>query len=104
MGGSIFAAGPERAARCRAQQAPPRVAFCITGAARSFASPLVLAALRNNLVAPLAGTDPAGGGSRFFLSLKASDSPKSGVYGVSFGRHVSSIGPLVEVCRPNAPP
>ena len=53
---------------------PPRVAFCIAGAARAFASPLVLESLRTNLVAPLAGPDAAASGSRLFLSLKVSDS------------------------------
>ena len=60
-----------------------------------FASPLVLTALRSSLIMPLAGRDPAKHGSRLFLSLKASDSAKSGVFGVSFGQHSSRIDPLV---------
>ena len=73
---------------------PPRVAFCFAGAARAFAAPLVLEALRNNVVAPLAGLQPRRSGTRLFLSLKLADSAKR-ISGVSFGQHVSPLTPLV---------
>ena len=102
---TLFADAARRAQRCEptadatttaiSKNAPPRVAFCIAGAARSFAAPLVLESLRANLVTPLAGTTPESSGSSLFLSLKVADSAKSGVYGVSFGQHVSRVGPLM---------
>ena len=64
---TITADGHSAARRCskqsplnRQQPQPPRVAFCLAGAARAFSSPLVLSALRANLIAPLAGIDPEG--------------------------------------------
>ena len=61
------------AARCSANAAnAPRVAFCVAGAARSFATPLVLHMLRHNLYGALAGAP----GSKLFLQLKQLDSDK----------------------------
>ena len=56
-----------------AGEAPPSVAFCIAGAARSFATPLVQTYMRYNLVGPTAGDKSA---SRIFLHLKLRDSQK----------------------------
>jgi hypothetical protein len=98
--GAVGAGGAAAATRCEtnagtvSSSSPPRVAFCIAGAARSFGSPLVLSALRFNLVTPLAGNDPVRGGSRLFLSLKTSDSAKS-IAGVSFGQHRGQAAPLL---------
>ena len=72
-------------ARCddRAAEAP-RVAFCVTGAARSFATPLVLTMLRHNLFGALGAAE----GSRFFLQLKRYDSDKLSVKSsTNFPRH-----------------
>ena len=55
--------------RCNRQRDMPRVAFCIAGAARSFATPLVLAMLRHRLLASHTA-------SRLFLQLKTEDSDK----------------------------
>ena len=79
--------------RMDAPLAPPRCAFCIAGAARSFASPLVLEALRANFLEPIAGSNFVTTGSRVFLSLKVADSSKR-ITGVAFDRHHSSIAPL----------
>ena len=54
--------------------AEPRIAFCIAGAARSFATPLVLRMLRTHFIDALAGGNLAS--SRIFLMLKTGDSPK----------------------------
>ena len=65
---------------------PPRLALCVAGAARGFTSPLVLDALRRNLLEPLAGRSPAATGTRLFLSLKIADSAKR-AGGVAFHQH-----------------
>ena len=78
----------ESASKCRhASAPPPRIAFCIGGAARSFATPLVLTLLRHNLVAALGGSNE----SRLFLQLKAVDSDKLQMSGTtSFWKHNES--------------
>ena len=100
---TVTADGLSAARRCSQQPStrkqphgqPPRVAFCLSGAARAFSSPLVLSALRANLIAPLAGADPEASGSKLFLSLKLSDSAKANVGGVSFGQHKTQAAPLL---------
>lgn len=59
-------------ATCDASQHPPRVAVCISGTARTFATPLVLEKLHRNFVRQL-GDEPA----RLFLHIKSADSGKS---------------------------
>ena len=54
------------------ESSPPHVAFCVTGAARTFATPLVLTMLRHNLFGALGGAPS----SRVFLQLKQLDSDK----------------------------
>ena len=76
-------------ARCTESTArAPRIAYCVAGAARSFATPLVLTMLRHNLYRVLGGDAE---GSRFFLQLKQLDSDKlvTGVMrsSTSFRRH-----------------
>ena len=83
---------------------PPRVAFCLAGAARAFASPLLLSALRANLISPIAGRDVAEHGSRMFLSLKLADSAKRNVAGVSFGQHRSQAEPLLDALTGRSAP
>ena len=68
-------------ARCeRERDRPPRVAFCIAGAARGFATHLMQNMLRLYLVKMLAPLGAAGG-SRIFLQLKPSDSDKLAGWG-----------------------
>jgi len=52
---------------------PPAVAFCISGAARTFTTPLVLTAVRYNLLNAFSASSD----SRVFLSLKVLDSDKN---------------------------
>ena len=79
----------ESAAQCESEKdrgrQPPSVAFCITGAARSFPTRLVLSMLQSNLFTAL-GAAPR---SRFFLQLKVNDSDKLaiGTASTSFHRH-----------------
>ena len=56
-----------------ANRTAPRVAFCIAGAARSFAAPLVQKALRQHLIQAYGGDRTA---SRVFFLLKTRDSDK----------------------------
>ena len=56
--------------------APPKVAFCFAGAARTFATPLLLRSHHEHLIKPLAGPHGAAHGSRAFLYLKLADSSK----------------------------
>lgn len=51
---------------------PPAVAFCISGAARTFTTPLILTAVRYNLLKAFSASSD----SRVFLSLKVLDSDK----------------------------
>ena len=74
--------------------AKPLSAVCFAGAARSFASPLVISSLQHNLVEPLAGSN-----ARLFLSLKTADSKKTNVAGVGFAQHRSQANPLITVLR-----
>ena len=60
------------AAQCAGQDGAPHVAFCVAGAARSFATPLVLTMLEHNLHTAFGGAPS----SRFFLQLKQVDSDK----------------------------
>ena len=101
-----FISARANASKCERGGAAPSTAFCISGAARSFSSPLVLAALRANWVQPLAGDPPSGGGtagarvgrhgSRLFLHLKVSDSGKFTLNaGTRFHRHTTSIESLL---------
>jgi hypothetical protein len=67
----------------------PRVAFCIAGAARGFATPLVHEMLRHNFVRMLA-PNPSRSGSRAFVLLKTADSSKLNDWGngnVQFAAH-----------------
>ena len=72
----IHARALESASQCDNASAsdspPPTVAYCIGGSARSFATPLLLALLRSNLLAALGGSNA----SRVFLQLKVGDSDK----------------------------
>lgn len=72
--------------RCtRASQPAPAVAFCIAGAARSFATPLVQTHLQHNLISSFGGSIT---NSRVFLHLKLLDSGKTvRTAGQSFGQH-----------------
>lgn len=64
-------------AACRSSPtSPPRVAFCVAGVARTFATPLVLESMRRHLVEALAGARAARDGSRLFIQLKLGDAPK----------------------------
>lgn len=66
--------GRANAARCaNASGTPPNVAFVIAGAARTFATPLILEGLRWHMVEALAAPSAH---SRLFLHLKVADSPK----------------------------
>ena len=67
--------GQAASARCAGASNPPRVAVCISGAARTFATPLLLAGLRHNFLAPLVNHASA---ARVFLYLKSADSAKRG--------------------------
>ena len=72
--------GDTAARRCdnttsNSRRQPPRTAFCIAGAARTFTVPLVQAALWHHLVRAFTGGD-ATGGSRVFFHLKTADSDK----------------------------
>lgn len=55
---------------------PPAVAFCVAGAARSFATPVVQMHLQHNLIRPSVGSDLSSTASRLFLQLKLLDSRK----------------------------
>lgn len=108
---SIADAGFAAAERCERQpgkrtipSSAPRTAFCLSGAARAFSSPLVLTALRANLIVPLAGQRAATSGSRLFLSLKLSDSAKHNVGGVSFGQHHAQAAPLLDALTGRSAP
>lgn len=96
----LRAAGRARASRCgsaheEGRLPPPRVAFCIAGSARGFATPLVHEMLRTNLVSSLASLAPGAGrerrqGSRAFVLLKTADSSKLSRWGngdVNFEAH-----------------
>ena len=63
-----------------AAAAPPRVAVCITGSARSFASPLLLASLRHNLIAPLTLGGSAAVPAALFALLKTGDTDKGDMH------------------------
>ena len=81
---------------------PPRVAFCVAGAARSFATRLAQETLRSFVIDPLA-PQGADGGSRIFLQLKTLDSDKLanvGDFHVRFHKH---IGPLSSLDTPPLP-
>lgn len=63
-------AGPHNTSR-------PNVAFCIAGAARTFATPLIQDGIRANFFGQLSG----GGHDRFFILIKTDDSTKIGMSG-----------------------
>ena len=75
----IASAGERTAAQCRdnTSATPPRVAVCVTGAARTFASRIMLSSLRHHLLEPLCNGNKSG--SALFLYLKTRDSDKNGV-------------------------
>ena len=65
--------GDSAVGRCRNQtEAAPRVAFCVAGSARGFATPLGLASLQHHLIRPLAPHRH----TKAFVLLKSSDSDK----------------------------
>ena len=66
--------GAHAARRCaqHRKRAAPLTAFCIAGAARSFAAPLVQSSLRHHLVGAFGGAV----GSRVFFLLKSDDNAK----------------------------
>ena len=73
---------------------PPELAVCIAGAARSFASPLLLAALRRNFL------EAFGARARLFVQLKLVDTPKvEGVQRLSFGSHHGDAAKLFAALR-----
>ena len=75
---AIRASGSAAAAACSggsgATRSPPRVAFCFAGAARTFATPLMLESHLHLLVRPLVVDE--GPPHAAFCYLKLSDSPK----------------------------
>ena len=78
------------AARC-VHARRPLAAMCIAGAARTFSAPLVLAALRYNLIEAL-GCDV-----RLFVQLKTSDTAKiAGVQRITFAAHRVEATTLAE--------
>ena len=83
--------------RCSAARdgPPPHTAVCIAGAARAFATPLLLAALRHNLLAAL-GTSRV----RLFVQLKLSDTEKvAGINRVVFRPHTAQLATLRSALR-----
>ena len=75
-------------ARCENEttRTAPKVALCVAGSARSFATPVVLTHLYHNLLVPLAGDRPER--VRLFLHLKLNDSEKiAGLAGQRFHSH-----------------
>ena len=94
---SIASAGAAAATSCANSTSTraPTVAFLIAGAARTFATPLMLASLRHLLVHPLSPErQPA-----LFLYLKTADSDKDGraehADSVSFAARTVGIQPLM---------
>lgn len=69
----------------RHQRRPPRVAVCIAGSARAFASPLALAGFRYNVF------DALGTSARAFLHLKTGDSPKWDGWMGQFSAHHEAV-------------
>lgn len=68
MGVSACESGERNANLCRQTSEPaPQVAFCISGVARSFSTPLVLEAFRRHLFDALAGPNTH---HRLFVQLK----------------------------------
>ena len=88
-------------ARCtnRSTETPPRVAFCIAGAARGFSTRLVQMTLKHYLVDQLA----PGHSGVVFLQLKVSDTNKlngAGDYGIHFEQHRNSLSNLLATIGP----
>ena len=91
------------AAACPASLEAPAVAFCVSGTARTFLSPLVTTAFFSNWVAPLSGLPAAAaasGGSRLFLHLKSADSGKA-EGALSFTAHTADAKRLAEAMGRN---
>ena len=73
---------------------PPSAALCVAGAARAFASPLVLSALKSNLV------DAIDAKLSIFVQLKTSDSAKAlGPNRMAFDVHRTSIASIRAALR-----
>ena len=88
--------GTQSACADRPPATAPRTAVCITGAARSFSSPLVLAGLRHHLLPAL------GPRVRLFMQLKSLDSDKREGWFGQYRQHrenVSSVGAMLRALR-----
>ena len=88
--------GTQSACADRPPATAPRTAVCITGAARSFSSPLVLAGLRHHLLPAL------GPRVRLFMELKSLDSDKREGWFGQYRQHrenVSSVGAMLRALR-----
>lgn len=82
-----------RSSRCEHSSRAPRLALCVAGAARTFASPLALACLRHNLLHSL------GPATRLFLQLKTDDSAKMDGWFGRYEAHSEAISSAASVQR-----
>ncbi|KAL1504515.1 hypothetical protein AB1Y20_010917 [Prymnesium parvum] len=98
---AMQADGFAAAARCASRQHDaPAVAFCITGAGRSFGAPLLQASLRHRVMQAYGGS----AGSRVFLQLKTHDTQKVGLSTrvpgmIKFGQTQASRGQLLNASQ-----